>query len=112
MNPVEWKRVEEFGRRTAILALIVGSLYLPFIDCAGFFLTENPFMFCTLLSLWLLVRSLNTAHSLSPVPLIVTMPGIALRRDGILADVAPTVLELLGIEQPAQMTGHSLIEAG
>jgi 2,3-bisphosphoglycerate-independent phosphoglycerate mutase len=54
----------------------------------------------------------NTAHSLSPVPLIVTMAGIALRRDGILADVAPTVLELLGIEQPAQMTGHSLIEAG
>jgi 2,3-bisphosphoglycerate-independent phosphoglycerate mutase len=54
----------------------------------------------------------NTAHSLSPVPLIVTMPGIALRHDGILADVAPTVLELLGIEQPPQMTGHSLIEAG
>jgi 2,3-bisphosphoglycerate-independent phosphoglycerate mutase len=29
---------------------------------------------------------------------------------GILADVAPTVLELLGIEQPAEMTGHSLLE--
>jgi 2,3-bisphosphoglycerate-independent phosphoglycerate mutase len=53
----------------------------------------------------------NTAHSLSPVPLIVTLPGISLRRDGILADVAPTVLELLGIEQPPQMTGRSLIEA-
>jgi 2,3-bisphosphoglycerate-independent phosphoglycerate mutase len=53
----------------------------------------------------------NTAHSLSPVPLIVTMPGIALH-DGILADVAPTVLELLGIEQPPQMTGRSLIEVG
>jgi 2,3-bisphosphoglycerate-independent phosphoglycerate mutase len=53
----------------------------------------------------------NTAHSLNPVPLIVTVPGISLRRDGILADVAPTVLELLDIEQPAQMTGHSLIEA-
>jgi 2,3-bisphosphoglycerate-independent phosphoglycerate mutase len=53
----------------------------------------------------------NTAHSLNPVPLIVTMPGISLRQDGILADVAPTVLELLGLEQPAQMTGHSLIEA-
>jgi 2,3-bisphosphoglycerate-independent phosphoglycerate mutase len=53
----------------------------------------------------------NTAHSLNPVPLIVTVPGISLRRDGILADVAPTVLELLGIEQPAQMTGRSLIEA-
>jgi 2,3-bisphosphoglycerate-independent phosphoglycerate mutase len=52
----------------------------------------------------------NTAHSLNPVPLIVTAPGIFLRPDGILADVAPTVLELLGLEQPAQMTGHSLIE--
>jgi 2,3-bisphosphoglycerate-independent phosphoglycerate mutase len=53
----------------------------------------------------------NTAHSLNPVPLIVTVPGISLRQDGILADVAPTVLELLGLEQPAQMTGSSLIEA-
>jgi 2,3-bisphosphoglycerate-independent phosphoglycerate mutase len=52
----------------------------------------------------------NTAHSLNPVPLIVTAPGLQLRvRDGILADVAPTVLDLLGISQPAQMTGTSLI---
>ncbi len=55
----------------------------------------------------------NTAHSMSPVPLIVTRPGLKLRaRDGILADVAPTVLELLGIEQPPAMTGRSLIESG
>jgi 2,3-bisphosphoglycerate-independent phosphoglycerate mutase len=54
----------------------------------------------------------NTAHSLNPVPLIVTRAGLRLRPGGgILADVAPTVLELLGIEQPAQMTGRSLIEA-
>jgi 2,3-bisphosphoglycerate-independent phosphoglycerate mutase len=53
----------------------------------------------------------NTAHSLNPVPLIVTATGIELRAEGgILADVAPTVLALLGIEQPAQMTGKSLIE--
>jgi len=54
----------------------------------------------------------NTAHSLNPVPLIVTAPGeVPLRADGgILADVAPTVLELLGIDQPAAMTGRSLIE--
>ncbi len=52
----------------------------------------------------------NTAHSLNPVPLIVTAPGLQLRaRGGILADVAPTVLDLLGIPQPAQMTGTSLI---
>ncbi|MGA9874830.1 MAG: 2,3-bisphosphoglycerate-independent phosphoglycerate mutase [Solirubrobacteraceae bacterium] len=53
----------------------------------------------------------NTAHSLNPVPLIVTAPGLTLRaRGGILADVAPTVLDLLGIPQPSQMTGRSLIE--
>jgi 2,3-bisphosphoglycerate-independent phosphoglycerate mutase len=52
----------------------------------------------------------NTAHSLNPVPLIVTAPGLQLRvRGGILADVAPTVLDLLGIPQPVQMTGTSLI---
>jgi 2,3-bisphosphoglycerate-independent phosphoglycerate mutase len=53
----------------------------------------------------------NTAHSLNPVPLIVTVPGLALREGGILADVAPTVLALLGEEQPAAMTGRSLLEA-
>jgi len=51
----------------------------------------------------------NTAHSLNPVPFIVTVEGIELAERGILADVAPTVLELLGIEQPAAMTGHSLL---
>jgi 2,3-bisphosphoglycerate-independent phosphoglycerate mutase len=54
----------------------------------------------------------NTAHSLNPVPLIVTVPGLTLRAgDRILADVAPTVLDLLGMRQPPEMTGRSLIEA-
>ncbi len=52
----------------------------------------------------------NTAHSLNPVPLIVTVPGLSVRDGGVLADVAPTVLRLLGIEQPAEMTGRSLVE--
>ncbi|HWE59510.1 MAG TPA: 2,3-bisphosphoglycerate-independent phosphoglycerate mutase [Solirubrobacteraceae bacterium] len=52
----------------------------------------------------------NTAHSLNPVPVIVTMPGLELRDGGVLADVAPTILQLLGYEQPAEMTGVSLIE--
>jgi len=53
----------------------------------------------------------NTAHSLSPVPLIVTAPDVRLRaQGGVLADVAPTLLELLGIEQPVEMTGHSLVQ--
>jgi 2,3-bisphosphoglycerate-independent phosphoglycerate mutase len=51
----------------------------------------------------------NTAHSLNPVPLIVTAEGLRLREGGILADVAPTALELLGIPQPEAMTGRSLI---
>jgi len=51
----------------------------------------------------------NTAHSLNPVPLIVTAKGVELRDGGILADVAPTALELLGIPQPEPMTGRSLI---
>ena len=53
----------------------------------------------------------NTAHSLNPVPVIVTVPGLALRDGGVLADVAPTILALLGIDQPAEMTGRSLITA-
>jgi 2,3-bisphosphoglycerate-independent phosphoglycerate mutase len=51
----------------------------------------------------------NTAHSLNPVPLIVTAEGLDLRAGGILADVAPTALDLLGIPQPKPMTGRSLI---
>jgi 2,3-bisphosphoglycerate-independent phosphoglycerate mutase len=52
----------------------------------------------------------NTAHSTNPVPLIVTIDGIGIRTGGILADVAPTVLALLGIPQPEAMTGQSLRE--
>jgi 2,3-bisphosphoglycerate-independent phosphoglycerate mutase len=51
----------------------------------------------------------NTAHSLNPVPLITTVGGVSLRDGGILADVAPTILQILGIEQPPEMTGESLI---
>jgi 2,3-bisphosphoglycerate-independent phosphoglycerate mutase len=51
----------------------------------------------------------DTAHSLNPVPLVVTADGVSLDGEGILADVAPTALALLGIEQPAEMTGRSLL---
>ncbi len=53
----------------------------------------------------------DTAHSLNPVPLVVVgAPGAdALAGEGILADVAPTALALLGIEQPPEMTGRSLL---
>jgi 2,3-bisphosphoglycerate-independent phosphoglycerate mutase len=47
---------------------------------------------------------------MNPVPLIVTAPDVAaLREGGVLADVAPTVLDLLGVDQPPEMTGKSLI---
>ncbi len=52
----------------------------------------------------------HTAHTLNPVPLIVTIPGLELREGGILADVAPTVLDLLDIDKPGAMTGASLLE--
>jgi 2,3-bisphosphoglycerate-independent phosphoglycerate mutase len=51
----------------------------------------------------------NTAHSMNPVPVIVTADVGELREGGILADVAPTVLALLGIERPAAMTGEPLV---
>jgi 2,3-bisphosphoglycerate-independent phosphoglycerate mutase len=52
----------------------------------------------------------NTAHSLNPVPLVLVTDasGIHLKH-GILADVAPTILNLLKIPVPIQMTGSSLL---
>jgi 2,3-bisphosphoglycerate-independent phosphoglycerate mutase len=51
----------------------------------------------------------NTAHSTNPVPLyILGQTGLRLR-NGVLADVAPTILELMGMEKPVEMTGSSLI---
>ena len=53
----------------------------------------------------------NTAHSLNPVPCIyVTERKDAHVGPGRLADVAPTMLSIMGLEQPAEMTGHSLID--
>jgi len=54
----------------------------------------------------------HTAHTTSPVPLVVTAPGAELRDGGELADLAPTVLDLLGIRQPSEMTGRSLVNRG
>ena len=52
----------------------------------------------------------NTAHSLNPVPCIyVTDNNSATIKDGRLADVAPTILHIMGLEQPSDMTGENLI---
>ncbi|MCY8231482.1 2,3-bisphosphoglycerate-independent phosphoglycerate mutase [Priestia endophytica] len=52
----------------------------------------------------------HTAHTTNPVPVIVTRDGVELREDGILADLAPTMLTLLDVEQPKEMTGKTLIK--
>ncbi|MDS9472700.1 2,3-bisphosphoglycerate-independent phosphoglycerate mutase [Sporosarcina pasteurii] len=49
-----------------------------------------------------------TAHTTNPVPVIITEKDLSLRTDGILADLAPTMLELLGLNQPEKMTGKPL----
>ena len=53
----------------------------------------------------------NTAHSLNPVPFIyISDDKNAHVKNGILADVAPSILHIMGLPQPADMTGHNLIE--
>ena len=52
----------------------------------------------------------NTAHSLNPVPIIVVSDRVRSVDDGALADVAPTVLKLMGLPQPSEMTGQPLVE--
>lgn len=52
----------------------------------------------------------NTAHSLNPVPIIVLDKNVSKVKNGILADVAPTILHLMGLEIPAEMTGKVLVD--
>jgi 2,3-bisphosphoglycerate-independent phosphoglycerate mutase len=53
----------------------------------------------------------HTAHTLNPVPFLVVNPpaAVACLEGGCLADVAPTLLAILDLDQPLAMTGHSLI---
>jgi 2,3-bisphosphoglycerate-independent phosphoglycerate mutase len=51
----------------------------------------------------------NTAHSTNPVPFVATVPAVMVRQGGVLADLAPTALHLLGIAPPAEMTGRDLL---
>ena len=54
-----------------------------------------------------------TAHTTNPVPVVLISEqykNVTLRKDGILADLAPTLLEVMGLPVPAEMTGKSLIE--
>lgn len=51
----------------------------------------------------------NTAHTTNPVPIILVDPELNSIQNGVLGDIAPTILELMGIEKPDAMTGHSLL---
>ena len=52
----------------------------------------------------------NTAHTTNPVPIILVDPELKTIHDGVLGDLAPTILELMGIEKPEVMTGKSLLQ--
>jgi 2,3-bisphosphoglycerate-independent phosphoglycerate mutase len=51
----------------------------------------------------------NTAHTTNPVPIILVDPELKTIHNGVLGDIAPTILELMGIEKPEVMTGKSLL---
>ena len=53
---------------------------------------------------------INTAHTTNPVPFVVCCDGTELNDGGRLADIAPTILDIMNIEKPAAMTGNSLIK--
>jgi len=59
---------------------------------------------------WMIDENGNpiTSHSTYPVPFILTKAGVELREGGVLADISPTILKLLGVEQPKEMTGKPL----
>jgi 2,3-bisphosphoglycerate-independent phosphoglycerate mutase len=51
----------------------------------------------------------NTAHTTNPVPIILVDTNLKTIHNGVLGDLAPTILELMGIEKPEVMTQHSLL---
>jgi 2,3-bisphosphoglycerate-independent phosphoglycerate mutase len=54
----------------------------------------------------------HTAHTIGPVPLVYVGRKATLRDGGALRDIAPTMLSLLGLPVPADMTGRTLVELG
>ena len=55
------------------------------------------------------VGELYTALAKKRVPFVITLEGLTLRDEGILADVAPTILQLLGLPQPDAMSGETML---
>lgn len=52
----------------------------------------------------------HTAHTTNPVPIILVDKDITSIKDGILGDIAPTILKIMGVEKPAAMTRNALID--
>ncbi len=52
----------------------------------------------------------HTAHTTNPVPIIITDKNVQVADGGSLCDIAPTLLDILGVDKPKEMTGHSLIK--
>ena len=73
---------------------------------AGEFFKKRVFL---LLIYWFEKNNLVSSHTTSPVPLIITDKKYSLKERGKLADLAPTILYILGENKPNEMTGENLI---
>ena len=51
----------------------------------------------------------NTAHTTNPVPMLLVDDSLKTIKDGVLGDIAPTILELMNLRPPPEMTGNSLL---
>ena len=93
------ERIDEFvGRAVEAVKDVDGALFI----CADHGNAEKMIDYET--------GNPHTAHTTNPVPFIlVNVPGYDLREGGCLADIAPTLLEIMGLPQPEEMTGKSLL---
>ncbi len=54
--------------------------------------------------------NIMTSHSTNPVPIVIASPNVRSLKSGVLADIAPTILTMMNLEIPKEMTGQILIE--
>ncbi len=90
-----------------VLDECLGSIYTKIEEKEGILLVTADHGNCDIM--WDENHEPVTSHTLSKVPFIVTRKELSLK-DGRLADIAPTILDLLGLVKPKEMTGKSLIE--
>lgn len=87
--------------------ICLGKMYAKVSELGGTLIIIADHGNCDVM--WDEFKNPVTSHTTNPVPCIITKEGLKLR-NGILADVAPTMLELLGLDIPSEMTGKSLIQ--